>query len=396
VSDSGDSEPGAPSARLAFAAIGVVVALVLGTILFDSLKGGSSDSADTGQTDIRPPAGPGPTSGESDREPLPERSYSAAGILDLESWRDLLAKDPRAAAVSVAQMPADDERDARLTELMVNWTERDPDSAGSWLLEQTPGEFRTESSAEFTRAWADRDPTAAAKWIGSRSDHPAAVDAVGGLLARWAHKDADAAREWAESLPPGAAREVAGAALAYTWAQDDARAASTWVANIDDPALRSSAARNLVNAWSHTDPRSAADWLSANLRDPADRDAAALPLIMTWADTDPLSASKWVAGLPGGQLQEQSKAIFAEALAHESPEDAVTWANSIEDQEQRTDSVLNIYESWMENDKPALLAHLRDNLTAAPALRQQIYDMLYEHDPDFRAELIGLYEGQSP
>ena len=394
MSAEGDERGIDQTARIALGAVALVVLLVIGTLAVDALRRDDSPPASTvdqgGNPPSRKPLGSGATA------PLPDdRAFVAtAGIMEFDAWRKLLARDPRAAAVSVAQMPADDDRDARLTELMIHWTEKAPATAGEWLLEQAPSDFRAESSAEFTRAWADRDPAAAARWIGDRANNPAAVDAIGGLIARWTGSDADAAREWAESLGTPAARATASAALAYTWAQSDARAASTWVAQIKDPTLRAAAAKNLVNAWSVSDPRSAANWLSANLREPNQRDAAALPLLLTWADTDPHSASKWVAALPGGQLQEQSKAIFAEALAEEAPNDAITWAESIGDSEQRNESILNIYESWMENDKPALLAHLRENLNSAPVLRNQIYEMLFEHDPEFRAELIGLYEGR--
>ena len=394
-----NDDDGARSLRVALIGVGALVLLVFASIVASSLRRPPAPDPDP-TTATAPAAGkrdsPRGASADNDGTVLPSASFPVA-IADIDSWRQLLKSDPAAAAASLGQMSPDEERDDRLFELMEHWVSTSPDAAGSWLLAQPQGEFRDDSAEEFSLAWARLAPEAAASWVGSHLQSPAGKAAVGALVSEWARQDPSAALAWVEALTePEAARSATGS-LGYAWGQDAPHAAARWAAQIDDPTLKRAAAINLVNAWSETDPDDAAVWVATGLSDPALRDAAALTLIHTWADNDPRAASQWIAGLGSGELLESAKTVFAESLAYEAPKDAVVWARSIDDPVRRNEAILNIYEDWIETDKPALIGHLRSNLDdhADAELRDGVYDLLYDHDPDFRAELLQLFEEQA-
>ncbi len=67
---------------------------------------------------------------------------------------------------------------------------------------------------------------------------------------------------------------------------------------------------------------------------------------------------------------------------------------TIENRENRNEAILNVYEGWLEGDPPALLGHLRANVTTLQdgELRESVYDLLYDKDPGFRDQIHRLYE----
>lgn len=388
---------GSAATKFALISVAALALIILIAIIANSLRPGKPGESIAGDT---PPV----STGDAWREPAAGQASPAAqasgtvgvGTMDLGSWRVLLKQDPLAAAKSLAQMPVGEDLDDRMIELMEFWTEGTPDAAGAWLAEQPRGEFRDHAAEEFGAAWGEHDPRAAANWLSAHLSAPGSEAAIGAVSSSWAASSPDEARAWIATLPAGTAKLRASGALAFTWSTDSPHDAARWAESIDDGAEHRAAVVNIANSWGAKDPASAAVWIRSKILDTELRDAAALTLIHQWAGSDPLAASKWIAGLPGGQLQETSKAIFAESLAAEAPSDAIIWARSIEDTERRNEAILNVYEGWMDVDQAEFSNHVRQHLTdhSDPKLREQLFDLLYEQDPQFRSELIQLYENR--
>ena len=120
-------------------------------------------------------------------------------------------------------------------------------------------------------------------------------------------------------------------------------------------------------------------------------------MIHSWAadEKSAASASNWIDGIPDGELKENAKATFAETHAETSPPEALPWARDIRDLERRLEVTMVVFEEWILSDKEGFRAEITTEWeNYEPELREEIYDLLLDEDPEFKKELIKLYENR--
>ena len=324
--------------------------------------------------------------------------YADPQVLDnAEQFRLLAESNPQAAAALVSKMPDSAKRDERMFELMVSWVERDSYQAADWVTSLPYSDMKDHATAELGLAWGKSDPTAAAAWVEENIFTENAPAGASSLVSSWSRSDLEAAGEWVDSLDPDApARADALTALAYHLGELDPQRGLTWFSRLAEED-RNLIAVNFVASWATIDPQAAADWLRFQAVDinPRTRDQATLAAIHSWAadEAKAANASTWIDALPDSPLKENAKATFAESHAETSPVEALPWALSLVDEERRHEVAMVVLEEWVIQDRESFKLGMSENWeTYEEPLRHEIYDLLLDHDPDFKDEVYRLLE----
>jgi len=130
------------------------------------------------------------------------------GISARLAWR-LAERDPAAAAVWAATLPAGEARPRVITEVVAEWAERNPNEAGNWLngLGNEPG--MDEPRERFAWKVQKKDPEAAIAWANTISDERRRNETAYRLAREWMKREPDNARAWVGStnLLPANAKE---------------------------------------------------------------------------------------------------------------------------------------------------------------------------------------------
>ncbi|MEM0898224.1 MAG: hypothetical protein AAGJ79_15230 [Verrucomicrobiota bacterium] len=353
---------------------------------------GAATSSSTEESTARPPRLSAPAVETTAGLQMPPANEAAL------TFERLAFLDPDAAARAVAGLDESVERDEKLMILLETWVDTSPVTAADWSAELPVGSFRSEALARVANLWAHDDRDEARRWLEAQQPPAHFLPAWGAFAMVWASDEPEKAIDWTREIPDPAARERAEAGVARQLATTNPQMAREWLSSITTPADFDRLATHFVTAWAAEDPDATADWLKTGLilNNEEFRRKAALLLAVHWTATDPTAAGNWINQLEDGSLRENAKYAFAQSLAAEEPEIALAWADSLEDQEDRRDTVLTIYEDWLDADPNAFKTGLVErwaDYAEDPAMRQDIYEILYQSDEDFRKEVFSLLEG---
>jgi hypothetical protein len=320
---------------------------------------------------------------------------SASDITGSEDFLLLAERDPKAAAAVIARLEDSPTRDERLYDLMQIWIGRDPHQAADWVTQLPIGGLKNDATAELGLAWGKADPAAASRWVDENIFTQNAPAGAASLTSAWARKDIAAASEWVSTLDVDApARREAIKTLAFHLGELDPQRGLAWIARLK-PADRKQILVNFTASWSDRDPAAAASWLRYQAAgfDQVTRDQASLAVIHSWANSDAPAASRWIGELEDGDLKENAKATFAETYAETAPAEALPWAEDIDDPERRLEATMVVYEEWILKDKETFKSEIRNRwATLGDSLRHEIYDLLLDHDQEFKNELFRLLD----
>jgi hypothetical protein len=299
------------------------------------------------------------------------------------------------------------------TELLLRfWAVHEPEAATTWAVTECAPVYRLSAVLASLPVWAASDPEAAwlaaTAWRSVRSDVAdtlpigfvrgrfsedpwAAAQFVQGLemgilrqraLATFVREllqqeGIDVAMRWAESVPDDdAAYKLAvyrqmGAALPLF----DHDAALRWCeAHCDGPHgsnLRSIIARR----WVLTDGAAALAFLERS-PDSHERRVAVRAVYSIWAQRRREEALAWMAanglGPDGEPVSWIAPAIPVQArlLSGESPEEAISWAERIDDEEAREIALIDIARRWRSDDEAAAEAWLAQSDLSEEAREQ--------------------------
>ncbi len=73
-------------------------------------------------------------------------------------------------------------------------------------------------------------------------------------------------------------------------------------------------------------------------------------LLRIWTNKDFRASGGWIAAQPDGPLKHLSIQSYAESVARYEPHSAAEWAMTLPDQDQRQETLRNIYQSWPQKD----------------------------------------------
>ncbi len=325
---------------------------------------------------------------------------ASAGLATADSTSgNKLATDSAAFAAAAIELSQSKDEDAneKLAELLGEWAEVDAKGAAAWVLTLPAGEFRESAATYVVESWTEVDPRAAAAWVSAHLMGGKSQGALGALIAVWAGKNPSAAAEWVLELK-GEDRTAAMGALAESWAGREPSAAVAWWQTL--PAEDQGAAwKNLLGGWCGVDAAAAAAWLARSVGQNPNLPASSASLVVAaWGAQDVGAVSKWLNGLPEGPFYQAAATAFSQIAAETSPGDALLWARSLANVEDRKNAVVHAFDRWYDNKREELLSALPAQLEALKdsVLRRAVYDLLYQKDQGFRDALLDLAEAPAP
>jgi hypothetical protein len=264
-----------------------------------------------------------------------------------------------------------------------------------------PGDPLARSLAD----WAEQDPAAAWRWALAQLAEDG--DAWQGVLARIARPDPARALGCATQLAhdrPDLA-QIAYATVIDTLAQMGSYAAAQRaLQQIPDGDMKSHLVTNFVLQWGRSDPLNAAAWL-LSLPGAVERPAAFVGLSRAWAEADPQEAADFAALLPAGELRRSALTAALTVWIEKSPgaasawidqldphpdldqvaarisripilvetrvEVALSWAETIVDENERTQALATVVTLWAARDRLAAVRYVQvsPDLTSAQRAR---------------------------
>ena len=243
--------------------------------------------------------------------------------------------------------------------VLSTWAHRDPDAVWKWLETEHKDDGSDRSrmmalSAVFA-GFASSNLESALSRLGSLDD-PSRAMALGGI-AMSAQDDTSRRRllDRTASLPPEQRNQLRQGAIGQ-WAMSNPEEAVAWVRSLpadEQKPVRESAGQMMLMMK----PALAADFMLEGAEE-KDKPQIYDRVVMQWAGQDARAAGEWLTKQPQGPELDGARRTFATVVAQRDPSAAMDWARSVQDQDQRTQSVGQVYQMWRGKDPKAADAAL--------------------------------------
>jgi hypothetical protein len=187
----------------------------------------------------------------------------------------------------------------------------------------------------------DLAQSAVDEWLQTNAGEKIGNAAIERLAVQIAEKSPQQAATWLEKLPATEGRNFAAATLAASWASSDPKGAMTWASSLDANSGRLDAMQRAFNRWAESNRVEAANWLEKNEADPiSDR------LIYSF--------------------------VSDSTLAHSNPKVAVQWAELINDETMRAQSVEQVAAAWGATDAAAAKKYIAESTLLTAEQKQRL------------------------
>ena len=240
------------------------------------------------------------------------------------------------------------------------WAEADPRAAAAATLQWMP---RNDLSAAVTvalaRGWFDADPADLERFIREMGAGWHQQRAIAVYTRRMAQKRGSAElKRWAESLPDddesyklAVFRRTVDALALF-----DIQTAVRWCDEHCSGPYGKNMRSLIARSWVLHDGPSALAWLSS-AREGTERDLAVRVTFALWTRTDRAAALAWMAAqTTGGEAAPWLRSaypVYARLLAEDAPADAIAWAERIEDDNTRENTLIQAARAWRQLDEAA-------------------------------------------
>ena len=157
------------------------------------------------------------------------------------------------------------------------------------------------------------------------------------------------------SLPPEQRAQIRQS-VAGQWAMSNPDDAVAWIRSLpadEQKPVRASAGQMMLMMK----PALGAEFMLEG-SDEKDRPHLYDQVASTWAQQDARAAGEWLTKQPQGPELDGAGRSFARVVAQRDPAAAMDWARSVQDENQRADSVGQIYQMWRGKDVKAAEAAL--------------------------------------
>ncbi|MEO6741081.1 MAG: hypothetical protein ABIP20_12570, partial [Chthoniobacteraceae bacterium] len=251
------------------------------------------------------------------------------------------------------------------------WARSNPEEAWKWFTaehSQDSGDRRQMLALNtlFTgMAAADLDAALARAATLDEQSHAAALLGI----ASSAQDDTSRRRllDRSAALPPDQRARIQRN-IASQWAMSDPEADVGWIRSLpadEQKPLRESAGQMMLMV----NPGLGAEIL---LEGAADHDKPRLydRVAGQWAQQDVRAAGEWLNQQPQGPELDGARRSFAAVAAQRDPAAAFDWARSVQDEQQRTASITQIYQVWRNRDSKAADAALNTSGLSADLVQQ--------------------------
>ena len=342
----------------------------------------------------------------------PIKSYFAGDITVLEdAVREIPSLTTEASSqlleAAFALPKSDPNRRRLIRELLSQLAETEPSVALELSSQISSLQDSERARMSVLRVWGKNDPVAALAWSNN---------ALAGEPARTRHSQVSAIyRGYAQSNPEAAFQQamnteqderlrnrLLGDVIETQVENGGLMAAKIKVDLVSDPQTQTNVRRRLINEWASFDPESAADYVlalgdsaEANLKTTlvgewAESDPAAaaawlnkLPeddpsiarssaeIIQEWTRYDLTASAKWLNSLPPSPELDRAVISYTFRAAEEDPGNAMTWAQSVENDDRRGWIMERVASRWKEEDAAGFTNYL-DNADLNEEQRERL------------------------
>jgi hypothetical protein len=185
---------------------------------------------------------------------------------------------------------------------------------------------------------------------------------------------------------PGAApyRDFLATVLAREWGRNDPQAAAAWALALPAASsdMREQVLVGLGQSWSQIDPEAAARFVTQLPPGPL-RQTVVTQTLLNWASGDAPKASAWLNSFePHPDFDQPVHDIAVIASYTKGDWDtALSWANSIFDEQLRVQGLAEVLSHWSGRDHAAAAAYLETSLDLSPGIREKVREQLARLGP---------------
>ncbi len=303
-----------------------------------------------------------------------ERGFGTSSIL--RTWA---ASDPRAAADylsnNVIGSGGDDWMLRRTAgSLASEWAKQDSDAALAWAT-GLPDEVKGDAMNNIVEQLTSQDPLEAAK-VAMGFEGEQRERSMRTIADQWSRNEPEDAVKWAESLTVEGKTQAIEEAV-ENWVRKDTDAAVAYMDNMDQ-GERDAIMKEVVEQWgrkgSEAQP-AAAEWVASQPDGKGKVDATG-EIVGQWMRSDAVAASDWLNGQPEGDAKDRGiSALLRDRSVREDPEAAVAWADSISNQEMRSEQVERSARSWLASDRAAALEYLEQSNSLSAEQKTELINL---------------------
>ena len=193
---------------------------------------------------------------------------------------------------------------------------------------------------------------------------------------QWSRNSPEDAVKWAESLTVEGKTQALEEAV-ESWVGKDTDAAVAYMANMDQ-GERDAIMKEVVEQWGRKGAESqpaAAEWVASQPEGKGKVDATG-EIVGQWMRSDSVAASTWLGEQPEGDAKDRGiSALLRDRSVREDPELAVAWADSISNQEMRSEQVERSARSWLASDRAAALEYLEESNSLSAEQKTELINL---------------------
>ena len=306
-----------------------------------------------------------------------ERGFGTSSIL--RTWA---ASDPRAAAdyltTNVLGSGGDDWMLRRTAgSLASEWAKQDSDAALAWAT-SLPDEVKGDAMNNIVEQLTAQDPLEAAK-VAMGFDGEQRERSLRTIADQWSRNSPEDAVKWAESLTVEGKTQALEEAV-ESWVGKDTDAAVAYMAKMDQ-GERDQIMKEVVEQWGRKGAEAqpaAAEWVASQPDGDGKVDATG-EIVGQWMRSDAEAASTWLGEQPEGDAKDRGiEALLRDRSVREDPEVAVAWADSISNDERRSEQVERSARSWLASDREAALEYLEQSNSLSAEKKTELINLTPE------------------
>jgi hypothetical protein len=184
-----------------------------------------------------------------------------------------------------------------------------------------------------------------------------------------------AAQRALQQIPDGDMKNHLVANFALQWGRSDPLSAAAWLLSLPAALDRPAALVGLSRTWAAADPQEAADF--AILLPAGElRQSALTAAVTVWIEQNPGAASAWIDQLdPHPDLDQVAARISRiPTLVETRVEVALSWAETIVDENERTQALATVVTLWAARDRTAAVHYVQDSPDLTSAQRARLME----------------------
>jgi hypothetical protein len=316
---------------------------------------------------------------------LPEDDYRRARMIR-ELLGQLAEAAPRDALAIAAQISSLRESERARISILEVWGERDPVAALAWAqtaLANEPIRTQNRQILAIYEGYAKLNPQAAftkalAMPASNSAEQRLQAEALEEIIdTQIQNGDLLQAKLQVELLEDGPTKTSLLNELVDEWASFDPQGAAAYVESMGD-AVSESVKTALLGEWAESDPAAAAAWLSAREVTEETLSRAATAIIREWTRYDMAASAEWLNAQPDSPSLDRAIMSYTYRAAQEDPANAMTWAESIDNEWMRNRMMQHVSGSWKTDDPEAFQNYLdNSNLDEEQKKRLQSADGIH-------------------